>query len=157
MKKLTLILLTIIFAAGCSSTKSTADKEATTKQEKNSDLYSFEYEALTRGSYKKIVITQDTVTTIKDHEMKEVISRPISKTDWDKLVKALDKVNVEDLENLKAPSNKNHADAALAANLKVIKKDKTYGTPTFDHGNPPAEIAKLVNSMIMMSDLPKTN
>lgn len=156
MKKIGLLLLTIIFAAGCSSTKNTAVKEASTKQEKNSDLVSFEYEAVTRGSYLKVIVTQDSITTIKDHTMKNVVSKPVSKTDWNNLVKSLDKFDIEGLENLKAPSNKSFSDGAMGANLRAIKNDKTCGSPTFDHGNPPAEIAKLVNKIIMMSDLPKT-
>lgn len=156
MKKIGLLLLTIIFAAGCSSTKKPVVKEATTKHEKNSDLVSFEYEAVTRGSYLKVIVTQDTITTIKDHTMKNVVSRPISKADWNSLVKTTDKFDVEGLENLKAPSNKSFSDGAMGANLKVIKKEKTYGSKTFDHGNPPAEISQLVNKIIQMSDLPKT-
>lgn len=156
MKRIGLLLLTIIFAVGCSSTKKAAANTDSAKQENNSDLFSFEYEAVTRGSYLKVIVTQDSITTIKDHAMKNVVAKPVSKTEWNSLVKSLDKFDVAGLENLKAPSNKSFSDGAMGANLKAIKKDKTYGSPTFDHGNPPAEIAKLVNKIIMMSDLPKT-
>lgn len=151
MKKIALVLLTVIFAVGCSSTKTAQNSNTNTKSASNG--LSFEYEALTRGSYKKVVVTKDSIITIKDREMKDVVSKAISKGDWDKLAAASEKVNLDGLHELKAPSNKNHADAALAANLKVIKGDKTYNSSTFDHGNPPAEIAPLVNKIIAMSDL----
>jgi hypothetical protein len=149
MKKLAVVLFTIIAAAGCSSTKNAP-------LAKNADLVSFEYEAITRGAYKKVTVDQDSIMTIKDRDMKEVITRQLSKADWESLVEALDKVNLETIENLVPPSTKSHADAALAANLKVIKKDRTYSSNSFDHGNPPAEIKELVDRIIQMSDLPKT-
>jgi PBP1b-binding outer membrane lipoprotein LpoB len=151
MKKIALVLLTIIFAAGCSSTKTAQNNATDTKSAANG--ISFEYEASTRGAYKKVVVTKDSIVTIQDRSMKDMVSKPTPKGDWDRLTAFAEKVNLEGLEALKAPSNKNHADAALAANLKVIKDGKTYGSTTFDHGNPPAEIAPLVNRIIAMSDL----
>lgn len=148
MKKIAVILLTVLFAVGCSSTKT-----AQTATKPSGESLSFEYEAMTRGSYKKVVVTKDSIVTIKDREMKDVVSKSVSKSDWDKLTASLEKINLDGLNNIKAPSNKNHADAALAANLKIIKGDKTYNSSTFDHGNPPAEIAPLVNKIIALSDL----
>ena len=151
MKKIALVLLAIIFAAGCSSTKTAQNNATTTKSASNS--LSFEYEASTRGAYKKVVVTHDSIVTIKDREKKNVVAKPVAKADWEKLAYITGKVNLDGLEALKAPSNKNHADAALAANLTVVKDGKTYNTTTFDHGNPPAEIGPLVNKILTMSDL----
>lgn len=148
MKKIAVIVVTIMLAVGCSSKKTAA-----ANTEKSASTLSFEYEAATRGSYKKVVVTQDSIVTIKDRDMKDVVSKPITKGEWNKLAVVAESVNLDGLNSLKAPSNKNHADAALAANLKVIKDGKTYGSTTFDHGNPPAEIAPLVNKIISMSDL----
>lgn len=151
MKKIALVLLTIIFAVGCSSTKTAKNNIADTKSA-NANL-SFEYEASTRGAYKKVVVTLDSIVTIKDREMKDVVSKPIAKGDWDKLTAAAEKINPEGLKDIKAPSVKHQFDGALMANLKLIKDGKEYRSATFDHGNPPAEIAPLVNKIISMSDL----
>ena len=151
MKKIAVIVLTIIFAAGCSSKKTAQATNTGTKSA--TAALSFEYEAMTRGAYKKVVVTQESIVTIKDREIKDVVSKAITKGDWDKLAAAAAKLDLDGLETLKAPSNKNHADAALAANLKVMKDGKTYSSSTFDHGNPPAEIAPLVMRIIAMSDL----
>lgn len=150
MKKIALVLLTIIFAAGCSSTKKTA-QAADTKS--NGSGLSFEYEASTRGAYKKVVVTQDSIITIKDRDMKDVVSKPLAKGDWDKLSAIAEKVNPEGLKDIKAPSVKHQFDGALMANLKLVKDGKEYKSVTFDHGNPPAEIAPLVTKIIAMSDL----
>lgn len=151
MKKIALVLLTIIFAAGCSSTKTAKNNVTDTKSAANG--LSFEYEASTRGAYQKVVVTQDSVITIKDREMKDVVKKTTTKGDWDKLTAAAGKINPEGLKDLKAPSVKHQFDGALMANLKIIKDGKEYRSVTFDHGNPPAEIAPLVTKIIGMSDL----
>jgi len=148
MKKIAFLLVTIILAAGCGAKKTSAP-------EKNADLVSFEYEAMTRGNYKKVIVTRDSIITIKDREMRDVVKNPISTAQWESLTEALDKVNLEGMKALKAPSNRSHVDAALAAYLKVIKAEETYNSSTFDHGNPPAEIKPLVDKIVAVSDLPK--
>ena len=61
MKKFAAIVLLALFAVGCASAL-----------KKESDKISFEYEAITRGSYKKVIVKQDTVITIKDRDLKDV-------------------------------------------------------------------------------------
>lgn len=148
MKKLALLLLfTAIVAVGC-KTQSSAIK-------KDSEKISFEYEALTRGKYNKIIVKQDTVITIKDREMKDVVTRSLPKSDWNSLLESVGKVNLDKLSTLEAPSKKHQFDGAPLANLKVIRGDKTYQTVTFDHGNPPAEIKEVVTKLLSVSDLNK--
>lgn len=146
MKKiLPLFLLTLVMAVGCSTVSKAVKKD--------SEQISFEYVAMTRGAYKKVIVKQDTVITVQDREMKSVMTKGLKNGDWNKLLAALDKVDAENISELKAPSNKNHVDAALAATLKIIRKDKTYESSTFDHGNPPAELREIVSTIIAVSDL----
>jgi len=114
---------------------------------------SFEYEAMTRGSYNKVVVTSDSVVTIKDRDMKNVTTGKISKADWSSLVSSLDKVNINTIQDLKSPTNKRQYDGALMANLVITKDGKTYQSAGFDHGEPPAEIGPIVNKIIALSDL----
>jgi hypothetical protein len=151
MKKIALLLLAIIFAVGCSSTKTAQNNATDTKSAANG--LSFEYEASTRGAYKKVVVTKDSTVTIQDRSMKDMVSKPTAKADWDRLTAFAGKVNLEGIKDSKAPSVKHQFDGALMANLKVIKDGKEYRSVTFDHGNPPSEIAPLVNRIIAMSDL----
>lgn len=149
MKKIALVIMTIALAVGCSSTK-----KATAKADTANSL-SFEYTASTRGSYNKVIVTQDSVVTIKDHEMKNVSTKSLKKADWDKLVADTEKIDLTTLEGIKAPSTKHQFDGALGANLKVIKDGKEYNSATFDHGTPPAEIAGIVTRILTVSDLQK--
>lgn len=77
----------------------------------------------------------------------------LSKSDWNSLLDLLSKVDAEKIKDLKAPSEKRFYDGAMIAGLKVIYKDKTYESASFDHGNPPAEIKDLVNKIIEVSDI----
>ncbi|MDV6167792.1 hypothetical protein R1T16_05105 [Flavobacterium sp. DG1-102-2] len=150
MKKIALVLLTIAFAVGCSSAKTVK-----TNADSAANSLSFEYTASTRGAYKKVVVTSDSIVTIKDHAMKDVVTKSIGKSDWNQLVAASGKLNVEGLKDIDAPSKKHQFDGALAANLKIIRDGKEYNSTTFDHGNPPAGIKSLVDKIIMISDLDK--
>ncbi|HEU4496835.1 MAG TPA: hypothetical protein VFR70_07260 [Flavobacterium sp.] len=137
-------MLILLFAKGCT------DSEV----KKESKNISFEYEAHTRGSYKKVLAKQDTVFTIASRNGKPV-QKKLSEKDWNALLAIASKVDAEKLKDLKAPSEKRFHDGAMIATLKVIYKDKTYESAAFDHGNPPAEIKDLVNKILQVSDLEK--
>jgi hypothetical protein len=61
-------------------------------------------------------------------------------------------VNVENIPNLKAPSEKRFYDGAAIATLSIVYNGETYTTPSFDHGNPPNEIAELVKEILSISE-----
>ena len=144
MKILTTFILMLFMAKGCTSSEI----------KKESENISFEYEANTRGSYKKVLAKQDTVYTIKTRDGK-AIEKSLSKSDWNSLLNLLSKVDATKIADLKAPSEKRFYDGAMIGQLKVIYKDKTYESSNFDHGNPPAEIKDLVEKIIEVSDLEK--
>lgn len=149
MKKLLpLLLLSLVLATGC---KTVLQKDNAVQQE-NKNI-SFEYEAMTRGSFNKVIITHDSIVTVKDRDMKNVVTATISKADWNSLLSSLEKVDVNNIQDLKSPTNKRMYDGALIANLKIIKEGKTYQSAGFDHGEPPAEIKAVVEKIIALSDL----
>ncbi|RYJ43985.1 hypothetical protein [Flavobacterium beibuense] len=144
MKKFAAIVLLALFAVSCASAL-----------KKESDKISFEYEAITRGSYKKIIVKQDTVITIKDRGLENVITKSLKNGEWNGILKSLEGIDLDALSEIKAPSVKHQVDAAPIANLKVIRGDKTYQSSSFDHGNPPQEIKDVVEKIISASDLQK--
>lgn len=156
MKKLIFLLLGVmILVVGCKSQSGAINKDSKSAGKSENSKMAFEYEAMTRGVYNKIIVTQDSIITIKDREKKNTVAKLTKKADWDFLITSIKKIHPEELGNLKAPSNKNFVDAALAANLKVISNGVAVSSPNFDHGNPPAEIKELVNRLIAISDLKK--
>lgn len=144
MKILSAFVLVLVLAKGCNSSE----------LRKESENISFEYEAVTRGSYKKIIAKQDTIYTIKGRDGK-AIEKKLSRTDWNEMLDLLAKVDKGNMQNLKAPTEKRFYDGALIAGLTVIHNKDTYKSASFDHGNPPKEIEKLVEKIIAVSDLNK--
>lgn len=144
MKTIAAFLLVFVLAKGCNPSE----------VRKESASISFEYEATTRGSYKKIIAKQDTIYTIKSRDGKAA-AKNLSRSDWNAMLDLLAKVDVKAIEKLKAPSEKRFYDGAMIANLTVIYNKNTYSSSSFDHGNPPEEIKKLVEKIISSSDLGK--
>jgi hypothetical protein len=141
MKLFTLIFATLILTKSCQN-----------ELEKDSVFISFEYEMASRGSYYKIIAKHDSVISIHDRAMKSVTQKTIKISDWNKLLTLLDKIDKDNIHNIKAPSTKHHFDAAMAANLKIIHKNKTYEIKNFDHGNPPKEVEAIVLKLLAISD-----
>jgi len=132
-----MIFLSIFLGKSCTSQ---------TKNDLNSAIV--EYTASTRGFYQKITIENQTVSVSKDRSGNEKpVATKISDKDWKELVGYFETINLDSLVTVKAPSEKRFHDGAAIAGLKVIYKDKAYETPAFDHGNPPAEIKKLVDKI----------
>ncbi|PXY39609.1 hypothetical protein DMB65_16395 [Flavobacterium cheongpyeongense] len=133
MKIRSLIFLMIFIGAGCSSQKK-ADMASTIIQ----------YSAMSRGYYKKIVVQNQTVSVTNGRDAQPAENK-IEKADWDKIVTEFEKINVEKLSTLKAPTEKRFHDGAAIGNLKITQNQKTYETQGFDNGFPPKEIEKLVH------------
>ena len=142
MKLLSLFFLTIFLGKGCDAQKQ-QDLQTTV----------IEYVANTRGFYKKITVQNQMVLVSKDRKGNDKpVQIKISDSDWKKLIADFQEINFNEVPNLKAPSEKRFYYGAAIANLKIIHKDKAYESTNFDHGNPPAEIKKLV---VLINELDK--
>ena len=146
MKKITLLLLLAVFVAtGCGSVL-----------KKDKDIV-IEYQAMTRGSNQEVVLTHDMVQVRTIAGSKEAYTATITTQQWNDVVKDLEEIDLSTIGELKAPTNKRFYDGALIATLTVKTKDSTYRSSSFDHGEPPAEIASLVNRIVTLSTLDKGN
>ena len=117
--------------------------------QKNTDMKTavIEYEAQTRGMYQKVLVENQTVFVAKNRDEKPVEVK-ISDEDWIVLTTEFEKLNLEAIPNLKAPTEKRFYDGAAIANLKITYKGKTYETKAFDHGFPPSGIKKIVTKIV---------
>lgn len=137
MKLFTMIFLSLFLGKSCGSQNGKDLKTAV-----------LEYTANTRGFYQKIHIENQQVEVSKDrngNDQSEAFK--ISDKDWNELVSYFETINLDSLETLKAPTEKRFYDGAAIANLDVTYKGKTYKTTSFDHGNPPEAIKKLVTKI----------
>ena len=109
-----------------------------------------EYTANSRGLYNTTVVENKTVKKKKTREGKPVTSS-LTDAQWNALISEFQKVNLEDIPSLEAPTQKRFHDGAAMANLKIIYKGKTYESQTFDNGFPPEKIKNLVNKVLSFS------
>ncbi|OOV19557.1 hypothetical protein [Flavobacterium sp. LM4] len=133
MRILSLLLVVMFIGTGCSSQKKT-DMTSTV----------IEYSAMSRGYYKKIVVQNQTVLVTKGRDT-QTVENKIDKANWEKIVTEFEKIDLEKIPTLKAPTEKRFYDGAAIGNLKITQNQKTYETQGFDNGSPPKEIEKLVN------------
>jgi hypothetical protein len=123
MKIITTILLTIFLGKGCSNEAQNDISKAV-----------LQYEAHTRGYHLKMIISNQVATIsqsrIPDSPTEQV---KISDADWKEIIGYFEKINLEELPNLKDPSQKRFYDGAAIAQLKVRYQDKNYETKNFDH------------------------
>ncbi len=142
MKLIAIILCSVFLGKGCSATTQNDLEKAT-----------IEYVANTRGFYQKITIQNKKLYVSKDRNAidKGAVS-DIDDNSWKTLIGYFDTLDLETLANHKAPSEKRFYDGAAIANLKIIYKDKTYISASFDHGNPPVAFAALVNKIVSFTN-----
>jgi hypothetical protein len=137
MKILSLLFLTIFLGNGCDGVKAQEIETAV-----------IEYTANTRGFYQKITVKNQMLTVSKDRDGKDKPApKKLSDADWKELVACFTTVKLDSLSKLKAPSEKRFHDGAAIAKLKITIKEKSYETTSFDHGFPPKEIKKFVNTI----------
>jgi hypothetical protein len=146
MKILTFLALLLLVCSGCYSSKSTFDAE-----KQNFETLVIQYEANTRGFYQKLVVQNHTISTTNDRNgKKNPIVQKISDADWNALIFEFNKVDLDGLPNLKAPTEKRFYDGAAIAGLKITFKGKTFETTNFDHGFPPMEIQKVAEIVTLL-------
>jgi hypothetical protein len=138
MKILSLLFLTLFLGKSCQS------------QNLDIETAKIEYTANSRGLYNKTVIENKTVSATKTRDGKPV-SNSLTDAQWNALIGEFQKVNLEEIPNLKAPTEKRFHDGAAMANLKITYKGKTYESQTFDNGYPPEKIKNLVNTILSFS------
>ena len=138
MKLISMIFLSLFLTKGCSKASDDTIKNAV-----------IEYTANTRGFYQKIVIKDQKIAVSNQRrEATMPEAKAIADADWKLLIAAFSKIELEKIADLKSPTEKRFHDGAPAADMIIKYNEKEYICPTFDHGNPPAEVALLVNKMV---------
>jgi len=137
MKLISCFLLSLFLSKGCvNQSKQDFSKSTLT------------YTAETRGFYMQITIKDKELRITKDRETRlPSVQLQLSKEQQKKVLSYLKAIDVPNLSQLKAPTEKRFYDGAAIGNLSVSHNGETYGTSGFDHGNPPVEIEQLVTFM----------
>lgn len=141
MKTFSLILLTLLMSKSCSNQ---AQGDLT-----NSVV---QYSAQSRGFNMQIIVSNKKATITQGRGADAPTTQvAISDADWNELVTEFQKINLDEVPNLKDPTQKRFYDGAAIANLKIRYQDKNYETVPFDHGFPPAAIDKFVKKIVSLA------
>ena len=165
MKTIALVFLSLFLTKSCQSKKEATEnapvaevvKTDETKPEMTENNVQtgtkVEYEALSRGFFSKIIFENNQITVASDRNNPEkgtVVM--LTKEDVSEISNLIKAVNLEELPNLKAPSEARTYDGAAHANLTITSNGTVYTGAGFDAGNPPSAIAKLVTKLVSYSE-----
>jgi hypothetical protein len=175
MKTFALVFLSLFMTKSCQDKKTTSEQtpaivavtsENTPQKEENTipgkiepikenteqKGKKVEYEANTRGFFTKIIFENNTISISKDRNNPDKGSVvTMTSKELAELTKLLDAIQLKTLVSLKWPSEARFYDGAAHANLTVTSDGQTYVGPGFDHGNPPAEIAKFIQKLLSIA------
>ena len=140
MKKVITFILSLILLSSCGPKMTQEVKEST-----------ITYQALSRGYFLNVEIQGNKMTIIRERESlgKDYV---LNNSDFKEISRLYQKVTLNELENYKGPTEKRFYDGAAIANLTVNYQGKVYNSQGFDHGNPPVEIAELINKIVSFTE-----
>lgn len=115
--------------------------------QKEQDTASFEitYKAQTRGSFFNILYKKGTLTFKTNIEEKVF---DLKSEEKERLIKEVSKIELSEIENLIAPSEKRFTDGALSANFIIKKNNTAFTSSDFDHKNPPEALKNLYEVLL---------
>lgn len=148
MKLLITILSIFIIPKECNNMSS----NFTALQERQ-DTITITYEAVSRGFFEEISISNNSLTTCNDINRKDYETYKSPKESWNECLKLLSKINIDGLPELEAPTSMRHYDGAAHATLIIKDGDKKIRSNTFDHGHPPKEIKELIEKLLALKKM----
>jgi|TARA_R100000789_G_C2958843_1_gene137289 hypothetical protein len=105
------------------------------------------YKAQTRGSIYTIKVEGDDLKFKNQNEEKKLT---LSKKQLLKLQKEVSEIELNDIENLQAPSEKRYTDGAMFASFTIQLAETVYRSSEFDHNNPPKDLRNLYTYMLSL-------
>ena len=112
-------------------------------------ITSYEYLTGTRGYNLSIKVTKETTTiterkgTNLPHE-KNTITNPEL---WKSLQNGSKEIELSKISELESPTNRRLIDAAMFSRVVFTTLDSTFKSSSFDHGQPPAMLKAVVDSL----------
>jgi hypothetical protein len=141
MKIVSLLFLTLLMSKSCSNQAQNDLKNSVVQ-----------YTANTRGFHLQILVVNQKATISQGRGTENPsVQIAISDADWKELITEFGKINLEEVPNLKDPTQKRFYDGAAIAGLKIRYQDKNYETVAFDHGFPPAAIENFVKKIVSLA------
>lgn len=115
--------------------------------QKRQDDITITYQAVSRGFFEEISITNNNIKISNDLSRKDYKTYKNLKEDWNECLKLVSEINLDNLPELKAPTDYRYVDGAAHATLSIKDGDQEIRSSEFDHGHPPKEIKDLVEKL----------
>ena len=113
------------------------------------DKLSIKYEAKTRGSSFLMTI-ENGKFNFSSLDTKQ--TKVLSKTQISKLTELVNEIDLSQMNQMEAPSEKRYTDGAMFASLNITKNSNKYNSVEFDHGNPPKALSSLYAYLISLNE-----
>ena len=163
MKAITILATIAITITSCNCQKkanettlvadSAAKTEIATYNMTQRDVPTIYYDATTRGFFIAIKVENQMLYISRDRDFKEYSEKiQISNGDWVTISALAKAVDLDKVKDLKWPTEKRYYDGAAHANIIFESKGVKYPANGFDHGFPPAEVEKLVNTITKLAE-----
>ena len=137
-----IILILFLISDGCGD-----------KSNQEEPITRIEYSAQSRGFILEILTDPTGYTVISKSVNNDTVRNPLTKDQWQSLVKALDPVDLSAIPDIKTKTDKMAVDKAAIASITIATKSATFTSAAFDHGTPPKVLLPIVNKLL---DLAKT-
>jgi hypothetical protein len=106
------------------------------------------YNAITRGRSENITLRG---STLQYKTTKESIFINLTKEQLAKVNTEVSKINLNEINTLKAPTNKRFYDGAMHTSILIKSNSMEYTSATFDDTNPPAELKALCDLLLNLA------
>ncbi|WP_420571529.1 hypothetical protein [Kordia sp.] len=148
MKFLLCLFSIALFTKGCDNKNS-----ETQLTEKNAqDEISIQYKASSRGFYQDINLSKELFSLTNIRGKKTSVQQEVADEDWKEIIQLLDKIDAEKLKKNYVNPDDLKRDAVIPATLSIHYKENVVRSVEFGHGNPPKELAALVNKIQAMAN-----
>ena len=116
--------------------------------QKTSDIKEIIYNAITRGRSENITLRG---STLQYKTTKESIFINLTKEQLEKVNTEVSKINLNEINTLKAPTDKRFYDGAMHTSILIKSNSMEYTSATFDDTNPPAELKALCQLLLNLA------
>ncbi len=120
------------------------------EQSQEQVIEAINYEASSRGFYLNITLTGDRIM-VGNRMGSEESTIPEGDSQLAFIRSEIAKIDLKSIPDFKAPSHESYRDAAASAYFSVKTKENTYESESFDHGNPPIEIAPIIEALLKLA------
>ena len=119
------------------------------------EVTKIEFTTVTRGYYKQIVMTKQSITIQQEDrqsENKQPLIRKMKKKEWSKLIQSLKEVPLSELPRLKSPSSNRASDGARASSIAITTSHGVTWTHDFDNENPHVKLQMLMKAITSLKE-----